>query len=207
MLAHLHAQYAQYAADRTFPTTHDLSARFKGRGGEAVPATTVQTLADRLSKALKGAERRCNARGTGKTLAERPWPAGRLPPLQDAQPPAEHSIAPVRRAPGCVVAGCVAGQSWEAPAGARHAGAIAQAPATSPPGRYARHGPSGAAGGWARLCADRLRDDATGCLWRGASCAVSVRAVSVRACALGLGVGLKVFSADSDGRMVENPHH
>src|SRR5215471_18918866 len=44
---------AQYDADGTFPTHYDLMARFKGRGGEAVPATTVQTLADRLSKALK----------------------------------------------------------------------------------------------------------------------------------------------------------
>src|SRR5215831_4311779 len=44
---------AQYEADGTFPTKYDLMARFKGCGGEAVPATTVQTLADRLSKALK----------------------------------------------------------------------------------------------------------------------------------------------------------
>lgn len=44
---------AQYETDGTFPTKYDLTARFKGRGGEVVPATTVQTLADRLSKALK----------------------------------------------------------------------------------------------------------------------------------------------------------
>jgi len=44
---------AQYDADGTFPTKYDLTARFKGRGGETVPATTVQTLADRLAKALK----------------------------------------------------------------------------------------------------------------------------------------------------------
>lgn len=44
---------AQYETDATFPTKYDLTARFKGRGGETVPATTVQTLADRLSKALK----------------------------------------------------------------------------------------------------------------------------------------------------------
>jgi putative transposase len=44
---------AQYEANGTFPTKYDLTAAFKGRGGEAVPATTVQTLADRLSKALK----------------------------------------------------------------------------------------------------------------------------------------------------------
>jgi putative transposase len=36
-----------------FPTKYDLTARFKGRGGAIVPATTVQTLADRLSKALR----------------------------------------------------------------------------------------------------------------------------------------------------------
>src|SRR5215470_246069 len=49
----LAALKAQYEADGTFPTKYDLTARFKGCGGERVPATTVQTLADRLSKALK----------------------------------------------------------------------------------------------------------------------------------------------------------
>ncbi len=32
---------------------YSLTARFKGRGGEYVPASTVQTLADRLDKALR----------------------------------------------------------------------------------------------------------------------------------------------------------
>ncbi len=44
---------AQYAEQGTFPTKYDLTAQFKGRGGEYVPATTVQMLADRLSKSLK----------------------------------------------------------------------------------------------------------------------------------------------------------
>jgi len=43
----------QYEEKRTFPTKYDLTAAFKGRGGDHVPATTVQCLADRLSKALK----------------------------------------------------------------------------------------------------------------------------------------------------------
>jgi putative transposase len=43
----------QYAEQGTFPSKYDLTARFKGRGGEHVPATTVQMLADRLSKSLK----------------------------------------------------------------------------------------------------------------------------------------------------------
>ncbi|MFL5691194.1 MAG: RNA-guided endonuclease InsQ/TnpB family protein, partial [Ktedonobacteraceae bacterium] len=43
----------QYEEKGTFPTKYDLTKRFAGRGGEHVPATTVQTLADRLSKALK----------------------------------------------------------------------------------------------------------------------------------------------------------
>src|SRR5690348_16022490 len=43
----------QYAQAGTFPSKYDLTKAFKGRGGEAVPATTVQCLADRLSKALK----------------------------------------------------------------------------------------------------------------------------------------------------------
>lgn len=49
----LTALKVQYEESGTFPTKYDLTARFKGRGGEHVPATTVQTLADRLSKALK----------------------------------------------------------------------------------------------------------------------------------------------------------
>ena len=44
---------AQYEERGTFPGKYDLTARFKGRGGEHVPATTVQSLADRLSKSLK----------------------------------------------------------------------------------------------------------------------------------------------------------
>jgi len=49
----LAALKAQYETDGTFPSKYDLNMRFKGRGGEAVPATTVQMLSDRLSKALK----------------------------------------------------------------------------------------------------------------------------------------------------------
>ena len=44
---------AQYETEGTFPTKYDLNLRFKGRGREIVPATTVQMLSDRLSKALK----------------------------------------------------------------------------------------------------------------------------------------------------------
>src|SRR5437588_4070953 len=49
----LEAVKTQYEGKGTFPTKYDLTAQFKGRGGNHVPATTVQTLADRLSKALK----------------------------------------------------------------------------------------------------------------------------------------------------------
>src|SRR5579859_2090470 len=42
-----------YEEKGTFPTKYDLTAAFKGRGGEYIPASTVQMLADRLSKALK----------------------------------------------------------------------------------------------------------------------------------------------------------
>jgi putative transposase len=44
---------AQYEEKGTFPGKYDLTARFKGRGGEHIPATTVQMLADRLTKSLK----------------------------------------------------------------------------------------------------------------------------------------------------------
>src|ERR1700730_1062181 len=42
---------AQYEQDGTFPSKYDLEAAFKGKG-EHVPATTVQMLADRVSKSL-----------------------------------------------------------------------------------------------------------------------------------------------------------
>ena len=41
----------QYAEQETFPSKYELEALFKGQG-EHVPATTVQMLADRLSKSL-----------------------------------------------------------------------------------------------------------------------------------------------------------
>src|SRR5260370_16733916 len=50
MLAAVKQQYEQ---DGTFPSKYDLNVAFKGRGGEAVPASCVQMLSDRLSKALK----------------------------------------------------------------------------------------------------------------------------------------------------------
>lgn len=43
----------QYEKNGTFPSKYDLTAAFKGRGGEHVPASVVQMIADRLSKALK----------------------------------------------------------------------------------------------------------------------------------------------------------
>jgi transposase len=43
---------ARDETDGAFLTRYDLTARFKGHSGDSVPATTVQTLADRLSKAL-----------------------------------------------------------------------------------------------------------------------------------------------------------
>ncbi|HEV8190040.1 MAG TPA: transposase [Ktedonobacterales bacterium] len=49
----LAALKAQYKADGRFPTKYDLTGHFRGRGGEVVPASTVQMLADRLSKALR----------------------------------------------------------------------------------------------------------------------------------------------------------
>ena len=49
----LERQQAHHAETGRFLTKYDLTAAFKGRGGEAVPATVVQTLADRLDKALR----------------------------------------------------------------------------------------------------------------------------------------------------------
>jgi putative transposase len=43
----------QYEEKGTFPSKYDLNKMFAGHGGEHVPASTVQMLSDRLSKALK----------------------------------------------------------------------------------------------------------------------------------------------------------
>src|SRR6266498_4324578 len=43
---------AQYEQAQTFPSKYDLEEAFKGQG-KHIPATTVQMLADRLSKSLK----------------------------------------------------------------------------------------------------------------------------------------------------------
>jgi putative transposase len=43
----------QYEEQSTFPSKYDLEHAFKGQGSEHVPATTVQMLADRLTKSLK----------------------------------------------------------------------------------------------------------------------------------------------------------
>jgi len=43
----------QYEEQGTFPSKYDLEHAFKGHGSEQVPATTVQLLADRLTKSLK----------------------------------------------------------------------------------------------------------------------------------------------------------
>ncbi len=48
----LEAVKAQFEEKGTFPSKYDLEVAFKGQG-EYVPATTVQMLADRLSKSLK----------------------------------------------------------------------------------------------------------------------------------------------------------
>lgn len=49
----LEALKTHYDETGKFINKFDLMYRFKGRGGEHVPQTTVQTLADRLDKALK----------------------------------------------------------------------------------------------------------------------------------------------------------
>jgi putative transposase len=49
----LEREQAHYAETGRFLGKYELNALFKGRGGSAVPASTVQCLADRLDKALR----------------------------------------------------------------------------------------------------------------------------------------------------------
>jgi putative transposase len=50
----LEREKQHYAQTGTFLSKYDLTALFKGRSGSYVPASTVQCLADRLDKGLKG---------------------------------------------------------------------------------------------------------------------------------------------------------
>ncbi len=56
---------AHYAKSGKFLSRYDITYKFKGRGGDHVPQTTVQTLADRLGKALK---RFFDRRGLGRKV-------------------------------------------------------------------------------------------------------------------------------------------
>jgi len=49
----LAASKEHYEQTDKFLMKYDLTARFRGRGGQHVPASTVQMLADRLDKAFK----------------------------------------------------------------------------------------------------------------------------------------------------------
>jgi hypothetical protein len=56
-----------YAESGELLFKYELMDRFKGRGGEHVPATTVQTFADRLEKSLAALRRPQETRAAGRT--------------------------------------------------------------------------------------------------------------------------------------------
>ena len=74
---------AHYEESGKFLGSYDLAYHFKGRGGEHVPQTTVQALADRLDKALK--------RFT-QGIRSQSW----LSALQERQPLALYTASPIR---------------------------------------------------------------------------------------------------------------
>ncbi|MFI5273761.1 MAG: RNA-guided endonuclease InsQ/TnpB family protein [Ktedonobacterales bacterium] len=177
---------AQYETDATFPTKSDLTARFKGRGGEMVPATMVQTLADRLSKALK---RSLQLKDLGLAVG---FPRFKTPTRW-------HSIQLRQYA--------VSRDVW-----LDEEGAHLHVPAKL--GRLLKiklHRPLGgtpvtahlvvrADGHWYALivCETTPQDEQGTVHPEQAACAHP---------AVGLDVGLKVFLADSEGGLVENPRH
>jgi putative transposase len=64
----------QYEEKGTFPSKYEMNIAFKGRGGQAVPASTVQMLSDRLSKTLKRflAAKQQNIAGVGFPRFKKP---------------------------------------------------------------------------------------------------------------------------------------
>jgi putative transposase len=179
---------AQYEADATFPTKYDLTARFKGRGGDAVPATTVQTLADRLSKALK---RYQHCKDAGLAVG---FPRFKTPNRW-------HSIQLRQYAPRRDVWLDDDGKHLHVPAKlGRLLKVKVHRPLEGTP--VTAHLVLRADGHWyALIVCETAPQDAF------AEVHPSQQQAECAHSAIGLDVGLKVFLADSDGGMVENPRH
>src|SRR5215472_18045605 len=177
---------AQYQTDGTFPTKYDLTARFKGRGGDLVPATTVQTLADRLSKALK----------RFLQLQDLGMPCG-FPRFKTAN--RWHSIQLRQYAPSRDVWLDDDGTHLHVPAklGRLLKIKLHRAPVGAP---VTAHLVLRADGHWYALivCETEPHDELG---------IVHPERVACEHPAIGLDVGLKVFLADSDSGMVENRRH
>jgi len=177
---------AQYEADGMFPSKYDLTARFKGRGGDVVPATTVQTLADRLSKAL---ERYLQLKDLGVHCG---FPRFKTPNRW-------HSIQLRQYAVSRDVWLDEDGKHLHVPAKLGRLLKIKlQRPLEGMPATA--HLVLRADGHWyALIVCETMPQDAVG-----------ETHPAQTACAhpaIGLDVGLKVFLVDSDGGLVENPHH
>jgi putative transposase len=182
----LEALKAQYETDGTFLTKYDLTARFKGRGGDVVPATTVQTLADRLSKALK----------RYLQMKESGLPCG-FPRFKTAN--RWHSIQLRQYAAGRDVWLDVDGAHLHVPAKLGKLLKIKQhRPLLGTP--VTAHLVLRADNHWYALivCEAGSLDEQ--------SIPHPAQAVCEHP-AIGLDMGLKVFLADSEGGMVENPRH
>jgi putative transposase len=182
----LAALQAQYEADGTFPTKYDLTARFKGRGGKSVPATTVQTLADRLSKALK---RYLQLKDLGVTVG---FPRFKTPNRW-------HSIQLRQYAASRDVWLDVDGAHLHVPAKLGRLLKIKlHRPLMGTP--VTAHLVLRADGQWYALivCETLPQDEQE---------TVHPERIACDHPVIGLDVGLKVFLADSDGSIVENPRH
>src|SRR5215469_2803437 len=183
MLANLKAQYEEGG---TFPTKDDLTAHFKGRGGEVVPATTVQTLADRLSKALK---RFLQRKDLGVPVG---FPRFKTPNRW-------HSIQLRQYAPHRDVWLDDDGKHQHVPAKLGRLLKIKlHRPLVGTP--VTAHLVLRADGHWyALIVCETEPQDAFG--------QAHPSQVECTHPAIGLDVGLKVFLADSEGGLVENPRH
>ncbi len=187
----LEAVKAQYEETTTFPTKYDLTARFKGRGGDAVPATTVQTLADRLSKSLK---RFLATKELGRPCG---FPRFKTPNRW-------HSIQLRQYAVSRDVWLDADGKRLHVPAKLGKALKIKlHRPWEGVP--VTAHLVLRADTHWyALVVCETLPHDEFGRVHD--ATATPPRPVCEHA-AIGLDVGLKVFLADSDGQVVENPRH
>ncbi len=173
----LMASRSEYKATGKVLFKHQLTKLFKGRGGAHVPATTVQTLADRLDKALRRylvSKKRGGTAGFPRFKSPNRWHSIHLRQYGKARDAFLDTEGRRLRVPGKLGRAIKIKQHRPLEGVPKSAYLVLRAD-----------------GKWYVLIV----------------CELGARPTERNGLAVGIDVGLKVFLTDSDGGTVENPRH